>query len=103
MPEPTPPPTLLRTTGGSEVRVSDGNPQVTITSPAGVGIVIDDATIRISSPGCMIEINGASITLSGAQVTVDAMILSARMIRCDTIIANTVIGASYTPGAGNVW
>ena len=44
-----------------------------------------------------------SATLSGAQVNVDAMILNARMIRCDTIIANTVMGSSYTPGAGNIW
>ncbi|GHC01866.1 hypothetical protein [Thermomonas carbonis] len=101
MPEPTP--TLLRTQGGTQVQVSDSSPQVTITSPAGVGIVIEDANIRISSPGCMIQISGGNITLTGAQVTVDAMILNARMIRCDTIVANTVVGSSYTPGAGNVW
>lgn len=96
-------PTLLRTPGGTEVRVSDDAPQISIQSATGVGILVDGSRIRIVSPGCMIEVDGARITLSGAQVTIDAMLLSARTIRCDTIIATSVVGSSYTPGAGNAW
>jgi hypothetical protein len=48
-------------------------------------------------------VNGGAITLTGAQVTVEAMVLNARLIQCDTIIATSVIGSSYTPGAGNIW
>ena len=99
MPEPT----VLRSPGGTEVRVSDESPHISIRSLVGIGITVDGGRIRITSPGCSIEVDGATITLSGAQVTVDAMILNARMIRCDTIIANTVMGSSYTPGAGNIW
>lgn len=99
MPEPT----VLRTTGGTEVRVSDDNPQISIRSLMGVGITVEGARISISSPGCSIVVDGATITLSGALVNVDAMMLNARTIRCDTIIANVVMGSSYTPGAGNVW
>jgi hypothetical protein len=25
------------------------------------------------------------------------------VVQADTVIANNVIGASYTPGAGNIW
>jgi hypothetical protein len=25
------------------------------------------------------------------------------VVKCDTMIANSVVGSSYTPGAGNVW
>jgi hypothetical protein len=25
------------------------------------------------------------------------------VVKCDTIIANSVVGSSYTPGAGNIW
>ena len=25
------------------------------------------------------------------------------IVQCDVIQANTVIGATYTPGAGNIW
>ncbi|RZA21717.1 MAG: hypothetical protein EOP93_02380 [Lysobacteraceae bacterium] len=69
----------------------------------GVSILVEDIKIRISSPGCTLEVCGGVITLSGAQVNMETMILNARTIRCDTIIANSVVGASYTPGAGNVW
>jgi hypothetical protein len=24
-------------------------------------------------------------------------------VQCDTLIANSVVAASYTPGAGNIW
>jgi hypothetical protein len=24
-------------------------------------------------------------------------------VQCDTMISNTVISATYTPGAGNIW
>jgi hypothetical protein len=95
-------PTVLRSPGGTEVRVSDAD-QINIQTTSGVGILINGHRIRVVSQGCTIEVDGAGITLSGAQVTVDAMILSARTIRCDTVIANLVVGSSYTPGAGNVW
>jgi hypothetical protein len=25
------------------------------------------------------------------------------VVKCDTLIANSVISASYTPGQGNIW
>ena len=25
------------------------------------------------------------------------------VVQCDTLISNSVISASYTPGAGNIW
>jgi hypothetical protein len=25
------------------------------------------------------------------------------VVQCDTLIASSVVGSSYTPGAGNIW
>jgi len=25
------------------------------------------------------------------------------VVQCDTLIATTVVGTTYTPGAGNIW
>ena len=37
-------------------------------------------------------------------VTVDAgMSKFSGVVQADTVIANTVISAAYTPGAGNIW
>ena len=32
-----------------------------------------------------------------------AMMQVSGTVKCDTIIANSVVGSSYTPGAGNIW
>ena len=43
-------------------------------------------------------------TITGSQITLDAPITeSPGVIRADTVIANSVVAANYTPGAGNVW
>jgi hypothetical protein len=48
--------------------------------------------------------DGASTTISGAQITLDAAMTQANgVLRADTIIADNVVASSYTPGAGNVW
>ena len=48
--------------------------------------------------------SGGTTTISGSQINLDAAMTStAGVIRADTIIANSVVGASYTPGAGNEW
>jgi hypothetical protein len=44
------------------------------------------------------------VTVTSPSVTVNAaMSQFSGAIQCDTLIANTVMGASYTPGAGNIW
>ena len=37
-------------------------------------------------------------------VQVDApMAQFSGVVKCETLIATTVVGTSYTPGAGNIW
>ncbi|MEN8150055.1 MAG: hypothetical protein ABFS86_09540 [Planctomycetota bacterium] len=60
------------------------------------------ATVRIDSSG-RLQLNSASMdTSTGVQTVNSAMSTFSGMIRCQTIQADTVIGSSYTPGAGNV-
>jgi hypothetical protein len=49
-------------------------------------------------------LRGNRISISAGMVTVEAgMAQFTGVVKCDTLIANSVVGASYTPGAGNVW
>lgn len=44
-----------------------------------------------------------SLAVAAGQVTVDAgMAKFSGVVQCDTLIANTVVAATYTPGAGNL-
>lgn len=44
-----------------------------------------------------IEIRAASVALTTAMLQVTGV------VRCDTLLANSVVASSYSPGAGNVW
>ncbi len=72
----------------------DVSPPTTAPEPAGPA---GDSSGAVTSSGGATSINGAVISLNAP------MTESSGVIRADTIIANTVVGASYTPGAGNVW
>lgn len=113
-----------------ETMDGDGNNyKKTIRSRNGVKIVLDDTngkeTLTIETPGgqkltlrdgpSSIEIidgNGNSIELesdhinvtAAAMVTVNAGISKfSGVVQADTVITNSVVSASYTPGAGNIW
>jgi hypothetical protein len=70
-----------------------------------------DGSVEINSnnkltlkAGSSIELKAASCTASVAQFTINAGITQTTgVFKCDVMQANTVIAATYTPGAGNVW
>ena len=48
--------------------------------------------------------DGDATTISGGQIHLAAPMVDAPgVLRVGTIIADTVVGSSYTPGAGNMW
>lgn len=76
---------------------------IIIQDTNGSTITLDAAGIRIQSSST-IKIEGAQLALSASQISLNApMVKASGVIQCDTIIANSVVGSSYTPGAGNVW
>ena len=51
----------------------------------------------------MLKLEGAAVRMSGAQVNVTAaMTQCSGVVRCDTLVTNTVVASTYTPGAGNL-
>lgn len=111
------------TPGGTKLVMDESaSPKVTIETPAGHKIIIDDSgageiTIDRSGDQVKLSADGISITSSlkvkveASQVNVSAGMVSvdsgmsqfSGVVRCDTLIATSVVGTSYTPGAGNIW
>jgi hypothetical protein len=99
-----------------------GNDQLVIETAVGQRITLDDAsasiliedtngnTIRIESSGITIQA-AAKIVISSAQLEVSAAMLTVNagmakfsgVVQADTLIANSVVASSYTPGVGNIW
>ncbi len=113
---------LVQSPAGLKILLDDRQPSVTIETPAGNRLVITDqgggkVTIeqggeRVDiSPGNVgiagsgiVSIEAAQVTISAGLVKVDAgMSKFSGVVQCDTLITNTVVSTSYSPGAGNLW
>lgn len=79
--------------GGGEITIEKGSDS----------IKIDSAGITITA-SAKVEVNAAQVNVSAGMVQVDAgMSNFSGVVKCDTLISNSVVSTSYTPGAGNVW
>jgi NACalpha-BTF3-like transcription factor len=54
--------------------------------------------------GNTLEVATSKVNVNAGTVNLNAaMTKTAGTVQCDTMIANSVVGSSYTPGAGNIW
>lgn len=100
--------------GEATVRVElpANGPYAELTQAAGGKLELKTSagTVKIDSAGITLEtsskvsVTASTVEVSAGSVTVDAaMARFSGVVQCNTLLANTVSGATYTPGAGNVW
>ena len=86
--------------------------KLTMTDESGGQVKIECAgnTVTIDTQGVSIEaaakvkVQAAQVEVSAGMVKVDAaMSQFSGVVKCDTLITNSVVSTSYTPGAGNIW
>ncbi|HET6229635.1 MAG TPA: phage baseplate assembly protein V [Longimicrobiaceae bacterium] len=113
----------IKSKGGSRIAiVEESSPTITIETPGGVTgtftdegggkveikaagttVTIDSKGVTVDSPG-KVKMTCSQLEVSAGMVKVDAaMSTFSGMVKCDILQATTVIGSTYTPGAGNVW
>lgn len=79
--------------GGGEIHIEKGSEEIKLSSS---GI-----EIKASSK---VKVEAAQVDVQASFVKVDAgMSQFSGVVKCDTLISNSVISSSYTPGAGNIW
>lgn len=94
---------ILETPGGQKLTLKDGPGAVEIVDSSGNSIKLETSGITITA-SAKVTINASQVAVSAGMVTVDAaMSKFSGVVQCDTMISNSVISASYTPGAGNIW
>jgi uncharacterized protein involved in type VI secretion and phage assembly len=94
---------ILETPGGQKITMKDGPGAVEIVDSNGNSIKLETAGITITA-SAKVTVNASQVAISAGMVTVDAgMSKFSGVVQCDTLISNTVISATYTPGAGNIW
>jgi hypothetical protein len=94
---------ILETPGRQKVTLKDGPGAVEIIDSNGNSVKLETSGITITA-AAKVTVNASQVAVSAGMVTVDAgMSKFSGVVQCDTLISNTVISATYTPGAGNIW
>jgi len=94
---------IAETPGGQKITLKDGPGAVEIEDSNGNSIKLETSGITVTA-SAKVTINATLVQVSASMVTVDAgMSKFSGVVQCDTLISNSVISASYTPGAGNIW
>lgn len=94
---------IVETPGGQKVTLKDGPGSVAIEDSNGNSIKLETAGITITTPA-KLSVSASTVEISAGMVTVNAgMSKFSGVVQADTVISNTVISATYTPGAGNIW
>jgi uncharacterized protein involved in type VI secretion and phage assembly len=94
---------ILETPGGQKITLKDGPGAVEAVDSNGNSVKLETAGITITA-SAKVTVNASMLAISAGMVTVDAgMSKFSGVVQADTVISNSVISASYTPGAGNIW
>lgn len=93
----------LETPGGQIVTLKDGPGTVTLEDSNGNSIKLESAGITVQA-AAKVTVQASSVDVTAGMVKVDAAMSNfSGVVKCDVLISNSVVSASYTPGAGNVW
>ncbi len=94
---------ILETPGGQKLTLKDGPGSVEVVDSNGNSVKLEAAGITVAA-SAKVTVNASQVAISAGMVTVDAgMSRFSGVVQADTVISNSVVSASYTPGAGNIW
>lgn len=94
---------IVETPGGQKVTLKDGPGSVEIMDSNGNSVKLESAGVTVTA-STKVTVNASTVEISAGMVTVNAgMSKFSGVVQADTVISNSVISASYTPGAGNIW
>lgn len=93
----------METPGKQKITLQDGPGSISIQDSNGNSITLDSSGITITSAS-NVTVSASQHEVSAGSVNVNAgMSTFSGVTSHDTVITSTVVAASYTPGAGNVW
>ena len=83
--------------------IKDGPSNVKVEDANGNSVELATAGITVTA-SAKVTVQASQVAISAGMVQVDAaMSKFSGVVQADTVITNSVVSASYTPGAGNIW
>lgn len=94
---------ILETPGGQRLTMKDGPGAVELVDSNGNSLKLETSGVTVTA-AAKVTVNAATAEISAATLTVNAgMSRFSGVVQADTVITNSVVSSSYTPGAGNIW
>jgi uncharacterized protein involved in type VI secretion and phage assembly len=94
---------LVETPGGQRLMLKDGPGAVEITDSNGNSVKLEASGVTVTA-SAKVTINASIIEVNAGMCSVNAgMSKFSGVVQCDTLVSNSVVSASCTPGAGNIW
>jgi uncharacterized protein involved in type VI secretion and phage assembly len=94
---------LLETPGGQKITLKDGPGAVDVVDSNGNSIKLGTSGVTVNA-SAKVTITASTAEISVGMLTVNAgMSKFSGVVQADTVITNSVVSTSYTPGAGNIW
>ncbi len=109
---------VLKTRAGSLLEFDDteGSVKITLSTQGGHRMVFDEGSMEVTvthmnGPHVTMDASGKVDILANSSVDITAPLMNVHAasavfdgtITCQAMITQSVVSASYTPGAGNVW
>jgi len=93
----------LETPGGQSILLQDGPGSIQVQDSNGNTLTLDTSGVTINT-SAQVSVTASQVQVTAGMVTVNAgMSMFNGVVQSDTVITNSVVSASYTPGAGNIW
>ena len=94
---------IVETPGGQTLTLKDGPGSVEIKDQNGNTVTLDSSGVSVQTSSS-VQVQASSVTITASDVTVNAGTATfSGTVIATTLIATSVVGTTYTPGAGNMW
>lgn len=94
---------VIETPGGQTLTLMDGPGTVMIVDSNGNSVHLKPNGISVNAAS-KITLNAGAVEVNGGTLEVNAAAAKfSGVVQCDTLISNSVVSQSYSPGAGNIW
>lgn len=94
---------VVETEAGQKFLLQDGPGQIELMDGNVNAVQLKTDGITVNS-AAKVTINASVVEINSGMVAVNAaMSKFSGVVQCDSLISNSVVSGSYTPGAGNIW
>jgi uncharacterized protein involved in type VI secretion and phage assembly len=94
---------ILETPGGQKLTLKDGPGAVELVDSNGNSLKLEASGVTLTA-SAKLTLKASMIDVSAGMVSVSSgMSKFSGVVKSDSVLTNSVVSASYTPGAGNIW